>query len=178
MHLHCVAILSYASITSSTASQPNMLPNATLLRPVEHETCCLFVGNAGATVGLPPARIAEVCTFQGVTAPKVDVPDPTKTFLYVTFETVDLARQARKVLMSSKVMGRLLTVKYADLHPKASKVSLKLCSIPLCVARELLSRALLVAEHAECNGASTSSPHFRRSRHSRAPPVPRLLERS
>lgn len=74
-------------------------------------------------MGLPAEQVARLCTIQGV-APKVDVPDPTKTFLYVTFKTQSMARLARQVLMDAESVGRQLTVKYAALHPKASRVRL------------------------------------------------------
>ena len=102
-----------------------MVQDPKLLRPVGDgaPTCFLFVGNAGEAVGLPAERVARLCTIQGV-VPTVDVPDPTKTFLYVTFKTASLASEARQELIDAENVRRKLTVKYADLHPKASRVSL------------------------------------------------------
>lgn len=129
-----------------------MLQDPVLLRPVEHETRALFVGNAGAPVGLPPERIAQLCTIQGV-APRVDVPNANKTFLYVIFETESLASQARQVLMDAAVVGRQLTVKYADLHPKSG-----VCVSHACSYLENLLKGCSQESHALQMNA-TEMPH-------------------
>jgi hypothetical protein len=102
------------------------------LRPVEYETRILFIGNAGSSVGLPPERIAQLCTVQEV-VPKVDVPDPNKTFLYVTFATVALAKLAMQALLDTSSVGRQVTARFADVHPKAYRVSLSYPKVSFCV---------------------------------------------
>lgn len=134
--------------TVDTAAVIAAADNATLLRPVGHATSALFVANAGATVGLPPHVIAQLCEIDGIPA-KVHVPDPSKTFMYVLFDTEKLATEAMTSLLNAERVGRLLTVKYADLHPKAAKVRfftqssafipLKSRCEPVCVVQSLLT---------------------------------------
>lgn len=86
------------------------------LRPVEEVTNTLFVGNAGPAVCLPAADVERMCVHLSPT--RVEVPDPTKSFIFMSFETGDQASAAKELLSQPAVTGRPLAVKFAKRHPK------------------------------------------------------------
>jgi hypothetical protein len=88
------------------------------LRPVSDgvPTSTLFVGNAGELVDMPPDQILQLCSVVSPNA-RVDVPDPNKSFLFVTFESADDAEAGMAVLQDAARVGKQLTVKYARRHP-------------------------------------------------------------
>lgn len=95
---------------------PGMSEVAKQLRPVEEVTNTLFVGNAGPAVGLPAEDIERLCVHLCPT--RTELPDPTKSFLFVSFETEDQASAAKELLSQPAVAGRQLAVKFAKRHPK------------------------------------------------------------
>lgn len=86
------------------------------LRPVEEVTKTLFVGNAGPAVGLPPETIERLCVH--LSPIRSEVPDPTKSFIFISFDSEDQASAAKDLLSQPKVTGRQLAVKFAKRHPK------------------------------------------------------------
>eukprot|EP00892_Ulva_mutabilis_P010783 jgi/Ulvmu1/8077/UM004_0314.1 len=93
-----------------------MTENGRYLRPVEEVTNTLFVGNAGPAVGLPAATVERMCVH--LSPSRVEVPDPTKSFIFISFGTEELATAAKELLSQPGITGRPLTVKYAKRHPR------------------------------------------------------------
>lgn len=91
---------------------------ARFYRPVASEipSPTLFVGNVGPAVGISAADVSK--QFDSYGSNQVDVPDPGKSFLFVTFDTPEVATAAMQQQQGELLLGRDVTISFAKLSRK------------------------------------------------------------
>ena len=76
----------------------------------------LFVGNTGPALGISAAAIAA--HFESFGQNHVDVPDPAKSFVFVTFDSEQEAAAAKRQQLGQRILGRDVTLSFAKLSRK------------------------------------------------------------